>query len=307
MSKTYRGAIRLGLWAGLTLTALSAFPAFAAAQAASRPDANRPPLAQSLTGEALTNFESALLLYRDNDFAGAQLKFRRAFELSHDPRLLWNMAACEKNQRHYARVEQLLRQYVAAPQTTEGERGEAKVLLDTIGDFIGSVAIDVDQPGADVFVDDVHVGQSPLPAPVRLDMGTRAVRVVKSGFRGYAAPVELTGGATTHISVRLAAEPREGKLRVSAAPGATIRVDGVPVGNGTWEGNLATGPHQIEVTSEGIKPWRSEAVIQTGQLTSVLVSQANNAAPAPSAGMKVIPAWAWVAGSAVLATGLGVG
>jgi len=66
------------------------------------------PLAQTLTGDAKAAYDAAKLLVGDGDFAGAAIKFRAAFDQSHDPRLLWNIAACEKNQRHYARTIALL-------------------------------------------------------------------------------------------------------------------------------------------------------------------------------------------------------
>src|SRR6187399_1311780 len=61
-------------------------------------------LSDVLTGEAKTHYDIARILYRDGDHAGALAKFRRAYEISHDVRLLWNMAACEKNLRHYVKV-----------------------------------------------------------------------------------------------------------------------------------------------------------------------------------------------------------
>src|SRR5882724_2714841 len=60
------------------------------------------PLSESLTGGAKSDYEAARLLYGDGDHAGALVKFQSAFDQSKEPRLLWNMAACEKNLRHYA-------------------------------------------------------------------------------------------------------------------------------------------------------------------------------------------------------------
>jgi hypothetical protein len=70
------------------------------------------PLAASLTGEAASSYRSARLLFDDGDRAGALEKFKRAYELSKDPRLLWNMAVCEKELRHYAQSSTLIDQYL---------------------------------------------------------------------------------------------------------------------------------------------------------------------------------------------------
>lgn len=61
-------------------------------------------LADTLTGDAKAEYEAGKLLYQDGDFKNALAKFQKAQELSKDARLSWNIAACEKNLRHYTRV-----------------------------------------------------------------------------------------------------------------------------------------------------------------------------------------------------------
>ena len=73
----------------------SALPLQAAAQAA--PKQAQIPLGDALSGEAKAEYDAARILFGDDDFAGALVKFERAFEFSGDLRLLWNMAVCEKS------------------------------------------------------------------------------------------------------------------------------------------------------------------------------------------------------------------
>src|SRR5438067_2397302 len=74
--------------------AASARPSASASAAASASaTANAPPsLGDSLTGPAKTEYDLGKILYRDGDFAGALVKFQKSYELSSDPRLLWNVA-----------------------------------------------------------------------------------------------------------------------------------------------------------------------------------------------------------------------
>src|SRR6478736_4874903 len=99
------------------LLAASVLASLAPAAAAPPPTAKAPagpkPLAETLTGEAKSAYDSARVLFGDGDFGGALVKFQAAYDKSKDPRLLWNMAACEKNLRHYARTLQLVRRYAA--------------------------------------------------------------------------------------------------------------------------------------------------------------------------------------------------
>ena len=108
------------------------------------------PLAETLTGMARAEYEAGRLLYVDGDYAGAALKFQRAYEESKDPRLLWNTAAAEKNLRHYAKVVELVERYVAEGGTRlkPEDRAEADALLVTVRAFISTVTLDVQPEGA---------------------------------------------------------------------------------------------------------------------------------------------------------------
>ena len=108
------------------------------------------PLAETLTGMARAEYEAGRLLYADGDYAGAALKFQLAYEQSKDPRLLWNMAACEKNLRHYAKVVELVERYIAEGGTRlkPEDRAEADALLGTVRAFISTVTLDVQPEGA---------------------------------------------------------------------------------------------------------------------------------------------------------------
>src|SRR5215217_2924669 len=124
----------------LAIAASATVAAPSAAQSASEqappaapvePRAAPPTLSETLTGAAKTEYDSGKLLYEDGDFAGAALKFQRAYELSGDARLLWNRAAAEKNLRHYAQVRTLVREYLAkgGPLVSPEERADAEALI----------------------------------------------------------------------------------------------------------------------------------------------------------------------------------
>src|SRR5437762_13903717 len=83
--------------------------------------ASTKPLTQALTGEAKADYDAGKVLASDGDFAGALIKFTSAYEQSKDARLLWNVAVCEKNMRHYSRVIATLNRYLS-----EGARSEER-------------------------------------------------------------------------------------------------------------------------------------------------------------------------------------
>jgi hypothetical protein len=290
----------------------SAAPSAKAKGGAASAPASRPPLADSLRGTAKDDYEAGKLLFTDGDYAGAALKFERAYATSKDPRLLWNQAAAERNLRRFALVESLVARYLReeGQSLSEADRAEAEALLEAVKRFIAEVKLEVSEPSARVFVDDVLVGETPLSAPLRLDSGKRRLSVKKAGFLVATQTLELTGGEARVVSISLEAEPTEGRLRVITGGGATIRVDGKVVGIGQWEGTVAAGAHQIEVVEKGKDSYRERADVRANDLTSLQITLSRSAAPSAASIERErgggVPAWVWVAGGVAI-TGIGVG
>ena len=235
------------------------------------PTAGPRPLSQSLTGEAKSAYDAAKLLIGDGDFAGAAIKFRAAFDLAGDPRLLWNIAACEKNQRHYARTMALVRQYLDTGKEllTDADRREGKALLDTIESFTVRLTIVVKEPGADVYVDDERVGTTPLEGPVTVDIGQRKITVKKAGFREATQQVSAGGTSSARVEVALEADVHDGKLTVTSQPDARISIDGKVVGSGRFEGKVHSGGHTLRVEADGMRAYQSEVVLADDENRSV--------------------------------------
>jgi hypothetical protein len=278
-------------------------PPAAAAPAASQAPA---PLAESLTGMAKAEYEAGRILYADGDFASAALKFDRAYQESKDPRLLWNVAAAEKNLRHYARVEALVTRYMqeSGDKLTENDRAEAQALLDTVRAFIAEVTFKVNEPGATLSIDNEQVGQTPLAAPLRVEMGERKVRVTKPGFTEFNETVRFAGGTQQTVEVTLKADVHEGRLRVVAGAADSISIDGKFVGTGQWEGKLPSGIHTLVVSAPGKRTYQSDVAVQDGQLSTSRITL--EADVGPSAAPAGVPTWLWITGGVALA-GLGVG
>src|SRR5262245_25362694 len=116
---------------GLSLALCLALVAPYAAAQSRETKAAAASLSESLTGMARAEYEAGKILYADGDFAGAALKFQRAYDESKDPRLLWNQAAAEKNLRHYVRVSELVERYVqeSGERLSDQDRAEAQALL----------------------------------------------------------------------------------------------------------------------------------------------------------------------------------
>jgi hypothetical protein len=265
----------------------------------------RLPLDQALSGEARGEYDAALVLYEDGDFASASLKFQRAHALSRDPRLLWNAAAAEKQLRRYARMYLLVSRYLKEGEgmLTPAEKADAGELLRTVEHFVAHLTVNVNEPGAEFFIDGASLATLPTNEPLIADMGSRKFQLKKAGFKEVVIEREVVGGKPLTLDVKLEPDLKLGTLRVTAGPKDTIRIDGRIVGTGEWQGTLAAGIHSLSVTGEGKSPYQTDVAIQSGQLTTHRVSLETTATSERAA----FASWPWVAGGVALVTLLSVG
>lgn len=214
-------------------------------------------LAESLTGSAKADYDMGVSLYRGGQYAPASAKFMQAYAASDDARLLWNAAAAEKQERHYAKAREYVRQYVAlGVGLSDKDKQDANELIATLDRLVSDVTITVNEPGAVVAVDGNTLGESPLAKSVALDSGDRQLKVDKAGFLPFQSTFKVTGGAPQTVDVKLAPHVKDGRIMVRASEGeATILVDSKIVGKGTFSGIVASGSHQLDVTREGFKPY----------------------------------------------------
>lgn len=265
------------------------------------PPPGPPPLSETLTGSAKGDYESGKLLYGDGDYAGSLVKFASAYDASKDPRLLWNMAACEKNLRHYSKSLKLVRQYLKDGDKvlSDQDKKEAEDLIKVMEPFTAKLQINVDEPGSEVTIDDEVLGKSPIDPQV-VDIGTRKVRVRKDEFEEVLKEVPVGGAAQVSLDVKMVKIVHEGRLNVKASNNGSIAIDDRVVGTGQWSGTLPSGGHTLKVTAEGMRVYQTEVLIQDKQARDVAVTLEKE----PGKGL---PLWAWIGGGAVLAGGLAVG
>lgn len=264
-------------------------------EAAPAPPPVRKSLAESLTEPAKGDYDTAVALYKQGAFSQAAAKFTQAYESSKDARLLWNAAAAEKQQRHYAKARVLVRQYVTlGTDLTDKDKADANDLLAVLDRLVSDVTINVNEPGAVISVDGEQVGESPLPKAVTLDTGTRVVRVTKDQFVPYQASVPIAVGATGVIDVKLMPHVKDGRIAVrSSESDSTISIDSKPLGKGTYSGIIPSGAHQLYVTKEGYKPYDLSFTIAENSSRSFDVTLERN--------KRRVPVWAIVAGSVLVA------
>ena len=231
-------------------------------------------LSETLTGPAKAEYEAGKILYQDGDHQNALVKFQHAYELSSDARLQWNVAACEKNLRHYTRVLAALEKYQkeGGALLTDQDKIDATDLTATVRTLVSALKVTASEPGADVFVDDEKIGTTPLAGPVLIDVGNRRIRVSKPGFKEFTKVEAVAGNGDVSVTADLPKEVHQGRLVVEAGAKDAIYVDGKIVATGKWEGVLPSGGHSLRVTAPGMLPYQSEVNIQDDKMRRIPIT-----------------------------------
>jgi len=290
----------------LTLTLCFAVSVSGSAFAQARSDETAPApaqssLAESLTEEARQAYDAAKLLFDDGDANGAIAKFRRAHELSQDPRLLWNMAVCEKELRHYASAARLVARYLkeGADKISAESRSNAQATQEALRGFYSELTLKGVPAGAAVSIDGTSMGTAPLTGPVPVDLGRRRIRVELAGFAPFDSQLDVPGATPIELEVKLVRDPTSATVSVeSAGPKDVITVDGKVVGSGRWQGSLPAGQHVIRVTAPGKKPYETHVQLTAKASRTLQVTLEDEGGK---------PLWPWIAGGAAVLVGAGIG
>lgn len=101
----------------------------------------------------------------------------------------------------------------------------------------------------EVYIDGAAVGQTPWDG--LLPVGDHVVTLKGEGSLGtQPSLVSIRRSASTQLTLRAEALPA--LLRISPKPaGASVILDGVPVGRGAWSGRVRSGYHLLETSADG--------------------------------------------------------
>jgi PEGA domain len=287
-----RGLAALGLLGVVALTSPRATAQQAPADAGAATSRHAAPLSESLWGPARDAYDRATALVGSGDAAGALAKYQEAYETSNDPRLLFDMAICERDLHAYARMQRLLLRFVreAGEALTPEQRADVDAALAEIHALVGTVKLAVSEPGADVSVDDELVGTTPLTAPFTVDTGTHSLRVKKPGFETVAQTIDVPGGNEETVSITFVSLVPSARVVVSTDRGATILLDRKAVALGRFDQRVPSGLHTVDVTQAGKRPYEAQFNLADGDVRTLdvkLVDQPH-------------PLWPWIVGGAAV-------
>lgn len=162
--------------------------------------------------QAEEHFRRAKQLYDEGDFALALIEFRRAYELSPNYRVLYNIGQVNIQLYNYAAARKTLEKYLedGGSDISATRKSQVAADLKMLAERTAFLQIAV-KPAADVTIDEQPVGKAPFSEPLLVNAGQRKIIVSRQGFISETKVVTLAGGDRKDLRFELAPVPKEGK------------------------------------------------------------------------------------------------
>lgn len=271
-----RSARRLALAVSLALVvppAVLAVPGSASAQP-------RKSIRDQLPLEARGHWDAGIALAQRKNWDGARASFKTAYEVSKNPRVLFNVAVAEKELGRYAAALETFKKEQAETkgQLSPDEDKELSAAIAGLEKFVGQLTIDVSEKDADVFIDDEKVDKATLPGPYTVKLGERRVRAVKPGFQEAVESLQVPPGGKATATLKLQPLVKTSRVNVNVIgpANAIVKIDGKEVGPAPYAGlvNVAADPHQFTAEAPGYVAATQSAIVKDGEVLNLTLQLA---------------------------------
>lgn len=218
------------------------------------------PQGTGLTGEADERFRRGIQLATENNYQAALVEFRRAYEVSRNALILFNVGAMEVELSHFAEGLDALQEYErAAPApVVQARRAQIDGLLERIRTRSGTITVALDIEALRVQIDAVGTSGvrvvregAAARAPIRVPIGRYRITISAPGFRPREVEQDIASNSDTRVDQALT--PAMATLAIRAnVEAAEVKVDGRTIGTTPLPPQQVTeGAHRIEVTRPG--------------------------------------------------------
>lgn len=176
----------------------------------------------SAVDEASTRYKKGIELYGEGDYRAALIEFKRAYELAPNFAVLYNMGQVYFQLQDYVGALSALEQYLAdgGKNVPAPRRAEVQKDIEKLRSRIAKVEVVVNATDAEVSVDDVVVGKTPLAKPLLVSAGRRKITVSKGGAAPVSKTIEVAGSDSVRVNLELA-EPSGGAPAPTPTPTPT--------------------------------------------------------------------------------------
>ncbi len=174
-------------------------PCLAAAQTA---------VGSEIAAKSRLHFERGVQSYNDGSLNSALAEFKRAYELTRDYRLLYNVAQVQAERHDCVRAIETFADYLRQGGGAISKERRAEVDEETarLRQRVGEFWVSANVPGAEVWVGDHLAAKLPLRSPVLLNAGQAVIRIAHAGHKSLHREIEIAGGDRVRLEVHLEVE-----------------------------------------------------------------------------------------------------
>ncbi len=207
----------------------------------------------ALTDEARELYRKGMERHHARQYAQAQASFLAAFALMKH----WSIAAalgdCELKLGRFRDAAEHLAFALGQMPADQSDRQRADVAeaLEEARKHVAVIQVDVDQAGAEVFLNGTSVGKTPIGKDLFIEPGTVNVEARYAGHAPATVNIDVRAGTLTPITLRLARTAPG----VPAAPSTTASAPPTPTsssGNSTTESPGGSVSTRTIVTTSGV-------------------------------------------------------
>lgn len=155
--------------------------------------------------EAHNRFQRGTELYQENNLAGALAEFRRAYAIAPNYRILYNIGQLCFLLQDYPCAYESLGRYLGegGNEVAPTRREEVQRDINRLQGRVARLRIVADKAGAEVVIDNVMVGKTPLADPVLVAAGRPQIRVSLAGYAPFTRVIEVAGMESSTVDVEL--------------------------------------------------------------------------------------------------------
>jgi hypothetical protein len=169
--------------------------------------------------EGRTRFQHGVELYKEGDFRAAIIEFKRAYEAAPNYRILYNLAQTELEVQDYAAALAAFKRYLeeGGREIPKDRRAQVDAEIRKLERRVAKVTVRSSVDGAEVLVDDVVVGRTPLSGPLVVSAGRRRITVAKEGQQ-RTRTLDVAGGDQAAVDLDLPKREKDPPPPVVVAP-----------------------------------------------------------------------------------------
>jgi hypothetical protein len=185
----------------------------------------RPLLAQSANvDEARDHFSKGVEFFKDQSYDAALAEFQRAYSISPNYRLLYNLAQVQLERHDYAAALKYLQDYLAGGGSEIDADRRAQVTADVsrLKSKVARLLVRADVEGADVAIEGAVVAKTPMAASIVVNPGVVHLRVTREGYRAETRTLTVVSADEQIVSIMLSRDAS------GAAPGAATAREDTP-------------------------------------------------------------------------------